>query len=179
MFEFFDPGTTDFRPLLMRVRGVHPDAIFLGAQAQDTGLILIKQVREAGLTQPLFGNEGVGQAVAVHPEAAALCEGFVFGEVSWDTNAPATKRFIERFRERFGGDALPYGIWTAESYDGVRLLADAIGKCGDDVDAVSRCLLELRDYQGVSGKLGIDKNHDGIREYVLKTIRGGKVIELH
>lgn len=177
-FERFDPGTTDFRTFIARLKGRTPDAVFLGAQAHDTAYMLLRQLTELGIGTPLFGNEVMGNAASVYPQEKKLFEGIIFGEAKFDEDSPASAEFIARYKKQFNVSALPFGIWTAETYDGVRLLAETINRCGDDVDKVRRCLLEVRKYQGVSGSLSIDESGDALREYVLKVVRDGKAVEL-
>lgn len=76
---------------------------------------------------------------------------------------------------RFKVDNLPCSIWSAEAYDSVKLLATAISDCGDTTEDVKRCLYAVKDYPGVSGKISIDSNGDGIRNYKLKVISEGQI----
>ena len=177
-FNSFAPGTSDFRTLLTRVRSSGADVVFLGCQAQDTASLLLRQLREAGIALPVVGNEALGNAISVSRENRNIFEGVVFGEAEFNERNPHTAEFIRRYAERYGVDNLPYGVWTAETYDGVRLLADVLNRCGEDVESVRACLSQTREYRGVSGIFGIDNNGDGIRRYILKTVREGKIEEL-
>ena len=66
----------------------------------------------------------------------------------------------------------------AKSVDAVKVLAAAIKKCGEEPDAVSRCLTETKDYHGASGSISFDANGDGVRSYVLKKVSKGILHEL-
>lgn len=173
--ELFRPGETEFRSLLLKVKASKPDALFMGVQAQDTGLILMRQIRELGIRLPVFGNEVLGNAVTVYSERKELFEGIIFGESEFDVNAPRTSAFIERYTRRFKRNSLPYGFWNADAYDGVRILAKAINDCGPDKEKVRECLNRLENYPGVSGSITFDDFGDAQRKFVLKGVFQGEI----
>lgn len=177
--ESFLPGSTDFRAMLTKIKSLQPQALFLGVQAQDTAALLVRQVHELGLQGLILGNEAAGNAAAVHPHEAALFDGLLFAEPRLDLNHPRTHNFIRNYAKTYKVDGLPYGIWTAESYDGVRLLAQVINACGTEPENVRECLLKVHNYQGVSGTFSINADGDAVRDYVLKTIRRGRIEELN
>ena len=53
-----------------------------------------------------------------------------------------------------------------------------IGKCGDSVEQVRNCLYEVKDYKGASGIFSIDKNGDGVRKFIMQTVKDGKIVNL-
>lgn len=58
-------------------------------------------------------------------------------------------------------------------------MADVLNRCGDKLSEVKRCLAAVKNYPGVSGTIGINSQHDGIRSYVLKRVReDGHVVKL-
>lgn len=177
-FQSFNPGETDFRSILSKVRSKKPDAIYIAVQAPDTAALLVSQLGQQKIEAPLFGNEVTGNTVTAYPANKAQFEGMIFSEAAFNSNSKKTKEFIDEFKNYFHVDGLPYGFWTAEAYDGVMLLADVINRCGANKEAVKKCLYEVRNYEGVSGTISIDENGDGIRNYVLKVVRDGSVMEM-
>jgi branched-chain amino acid transport system substrate-binding protein len=177
LFESYSPGTTDFKSLLALVKNKNPDAVFLSAQSPDSAFNFVKQLTELGINAKLFGNEVAAIQVNIDKMPAAF-EGFVGAFPDFNTAAPKTKAFIEEYNAKYHTKDLPYGIWTAESYDAVMIIADAIAKNGQDIEKIKEYLYNLKDYDGVSGKISIDKNGDGLRQYSLKTIHNGKLVKL-
>lgn len=176
--EGYAPGETDFRTVLIRIRHKQPHALYISVQSPDSMALIRQQMQDIGFNPLVLGNEVAGNAAKVLGDRSALFEGMVFSEPKWDLESPETKSFVERYKTRFNVPALPYGFWTAEAYDAVQLMADTIAKCGDDPDKVRDCLQQVRDYNGVSGKISIDEHHDGVRTYSLKAVRNGTVREL-
>lgn len=166
--------STDFRALLTKIRSQHPDALYIGAQAPDMAQQITRQLLDLGISLPLVGNEITGNAVSGTGSRPEAFEGLVFSEPEFDRTAPKTAAFLQHYQDRFH-TGLPLGFWSAEAYDSVRLLAETIGRCGEAVDDVKRCLYATKDYEGVSGRLSIDSHGDGVRTYILKQVRSGKI----
>lgn len=169
LFETYLSGEKDFRSLAAKIKGVNPDVVYLGTQSHDVTVNFARQIREIGIRKPLYGNEQMGNAL-VSPELEGAFEGTIFAEPPFDTERTKTRDFIRRYKERFGESTLPSGLWTAEAYDAVGILAAAINRCGNDVEKVRACLVSGEIYRGVSGDISIGPDGDGTRQFVLKRI---------
>jgi branched-chain amino acid transport system substrate-binding protein len=175
VYDGLAPGTTDFKTVLAKVRSANVDAIFLVPQTPDTGLNLLKQIHELGIRTQLFGNDTLSTQSLVD-QFPELYEGMIFAGPNYDiVNNPKSKKFNDTFTTTYGY-VPPYGIFTAESYDGVYIIADAIKKYGQDTDKIKDYLSNLKDYDGASGKITINEKHDGVREYVAKVIKSKKQV---
>ncbi len=175
-YDSFNPGSTDFRATLTKLKSSHPEALFIGVQAQDTALLILKQLRELRIDIPIYGNETTGNAVTVHPKHKQLFEGIIFAEVGFDMDKDKTKDFVSRFNKKFNTKTLPYGFWNADAYDGVMILAKAINECGPNKEKVRDCLAKLKDYPGVSGTISFDEFGDAKRSFVLKRVTNGELV---
>lgn len=173
----YNPGETDFRAMLTKMKAENPEAVYLGVQTPGTADLVVKQMRELGLNLQLYGNESTGSAPATTMLDKSYYEGLIFAQVAVDRTAPKTRAFIEGYRAKYGVSDIPY-VLTPEAYDTLKVLAETIARCGDDVEKVKNCLYELKDYEGASGRISIDKNGDGVREHVLMTIRDGQPVSL-
>ena len=66
-------------------------------------------------------------------------------------------------------------VYVTQSYDVVNLLANALTKSGADGEKLKNELYQVKDYQGVSGKIGFDENGDlTTANYEVKVIKAGK-----
>ena len=177
-FEGYLPGTTDFRTLLLRAKANGADSLYLSVQAPESAQLIFQQMQDLDLHLKAYGNEITANSVLAAQGKENLFEGLIFAEPEFDLQNPETHQFVDQFKERFNVSELPFGIWSAEAYDAVVLLAATIAKCGDDVDAVKACLYRVKDYRGASGLISIDKNGDGQRKYVLKKVLNGTISPL-
>lgn len=173
LYESFNPGTTDFRASLSRIKSRKSKFLYLGVQAQDTADLIIKQLNELQLDIQVFGNEMVGNAFAVSSDPDRF-EGVIFAEPKFDKDRPKTKSLIKEFKKRYDFDGLPFGIFTAEAYDTPFVLKHAIETCGESPKQVKDCLYKVKNFDGASGQITIDENGDGVRDYLVKRIQNGQ-----
>lgn len=155
--EFTTDKSTDFSPILTKIRGTQPDAIFYGGYSPQGGLLL-RQMRALGITAPLLGGDGICSS-----ETATL------SQLTGDLNVYCTQggsmldrndkgqKFAERYRQEYKRDPLTY---AAAFYDGMHLLAAAIEATqSTDTQAVINHIAKGK-YAGVSGEYAYDDKHD-------------------
>src|SRR3989338_10042895 len=70
--ETYNPEDTDFRTQVTKVKAANPDIIYLVPQAPQKGLLLVKQIKEAGLKQQqlLTAEVIIGQRDMIKENAA-------------------------------------------------------------------------------------------------------------
>ncbi|MCX6716667.1 MAG: ABC transporter substrate-binding protein [Candidatus Taylorbacteria bacterium] len=174
IFEGYAPGTNDFRTILQKTDAEGVEGIFLVPQSPDAGLNLVKQISEMGINAQLFGNEAeISQTnITANPN---FYEGMISTMPDFDIiNNPKSKLFNDEYNARWNTGNLPYGIWTAESYDAVYIIAEGLKKYGDNVEELKK-YLETLSYEGASGSISINEHHDGVKTYSLRIVRNGKI----
>ena len=176
--EAYNPGSNDFRTIILKIKALKPDAVFVSPQSPDAGMNILKQINELGLNTKIFGNDVLANMINIQKEPN-LFEGLILAQPDFDESANLlTKKFVDAYSIRFNTTAIPYGVWTAESYDAVYIISKAIEQEGDSADGIRDYLKNLKDYSGASGLINFDSNVDGIRNYALRLITGGKIIKL-
>lgn len=161
--ESFDKGTTDFRPLLLKVKAARPDALLVLGLSPEIET-LVRQARSLGLMLPVTSIEGFGLASDKRPFEGAW---FV------DSAAPAAP-FRDRFAAVYGRDLTP-GVGHA--YDSVMLIAHAFAGAPHRA-AFSERFRRIGGFPGIVGRLRV--RPDGViwSEASLKVIKNGKAQEL-
>ena len=172
--EAYLPTETDFRTIISKAISRNPDSIFLSTQRPEASFQLVKNIKEFGLDVQLFGNDAV-VLKGMFGENPEIQEGIIGAGPNYDKNNPKTKAFTEKFLKRFEMDSLPYGFYTAESYDGMFMLKEAIEAVGEDPEKVKDYLYTI-EYHGASGTIKLDEHGDGIREYILKIVKDGELV---
>jgi branched-chain amino acid transport system substrate-binding protein len=178
-YESVMPNTNDFRSVLAKIKTSGAQAVFVSTQSPDVTLNFLKQIKELGLSDiKVFGNDNLNVQINIDKNPTVF-EGSMFASTDFDESSPLAKSFIEAYKLKYHVDNIPSGILTAESYDAVYIIADALKKYGMDVEKITSYIHGLNNFQGASGSITIDKNGDGIRNnYSMKVIRSGKAVSL-
>lgn len=91
---------------------------------------------------------------------------------------PVVEKFASDYQGRFG---TPPGLFAAEGYDCIMLLAQGIKSCKGvaDSNCVKEFLYSVRNYQGASGTISFDKNGDVIKPMAVREIQNGKPVTIY
>lgn len=123
-------------------------------------------------------RDSLGDVPIVGGDGMIPAEAFAAGNAIWrnihfvrlvDLDArPGTRRFRERFRERFGADP---DDAAALAYDGMAVLLEGVRDGARTGEGMRRYLMSLgRDrpaFQGITGPLTFDDDGDAARDYVM------------
>jgi ABC-type branched-subunit amino acid transport system substrate-binding protein len=169
----FQTNTTDFSPLVIKLRGLNPDAVF------STGLLpatmkLVKEMATQGLDVPHFANAMVWPGAT---PALLGPQGKNFYSVGFTTNEPIPgndkfNNFVARFVDRLKGDnSIPHPANVANGtfhYDTVMMVAKMMREKGIDGNTpitkarelMRDAMAELTGYDGIN-KLVVGKDRNG------------------
>jgi branched-chain amino acid transport system substrate-binding protein len=164
------PGDTDFKHQLGVIQESNVDAVVLWADQVPAGNIL-KQMREMGLKQPVFGAFRVyGSEMLRIAGAAAEGLEFVF-PYDPTRDDPVWTGFTTRFAKRF--EKSP-DAFASLGYDGMRILLDAVCRAGLNRGRIRDALYGLERYRGVTGEMIFDTNAKNIATLYLGKMSNGK-----
>ncbi len=171
--EEFQPGTTDFRTIIAKVKTQNPEAILIVSQTGVGGANFVKQSREAGIEAPLFSDFNFVANTSAK-EIVGSFEGIYFADPAYGADAGETKAFFERYEIAYGSQPfIPFH--SASTYDSVMMVADALKAVGDDSIKVHDWLLgEVQNRKGLMGTFSIDQQGNSDLGFVIKVIRDGK-----
>lgn len=174
--ETYNPEDTDFRTQVTKVKASNPDVIYLVPQTVPKGILLVKQIKEAGIKQQLLTAEVlIGRNVI--KENAAYMEGLIGVEQKFDDKASKASALLGKYRKQ-AKEEPPFPAFMSAAYDIVYLLADAIKENGYDSERIKYYLYALKDYDGAVGKVTVDENGDPIMEYSVKQVSDGELVVL-
>ena len=174
--ETYNPEDTDFRTQVTKVKAANPDIIYLVPQTTPKGVLLVKQVKEAGVKSQLLTAEVlIGRNVI--KDNAADVEGLVGIEQRFDDKAPKAAPVIAKYKQQ-SGEEPPFPAFMSSAYDIVYLISDAIAKNGYDGEKIRDYLYAVKDYDGAVGKVTIDKNGDVILAFSIKQVKNGQLVTL-
>lgn len=174
--ETYNPEDTEFRTQVTKVKSSGADVMYIVPQTPAKGLLLLKQIKEQGLTQPIVTAEVLIGKKLVQENKEDL-DGMIGVELKFDDKSPKAATLLSKYRETAGEDPeIPSFVATA--YDATQLIADAISKNGYDSEKIRDYLYAVKDYAGTAGKITIDSNGDPIMEYSVKQARNGEIVIL-
>lgn len=153
----YEPGRQDFYTEIVKARASHPDALYLSAATGSDAGILVKQIRQSGFKGPIFGTPGftLSEFCTGAGEAA---NGIIFTAPAFDPSDPRIWEYTQAYQKKYGTRS---DVFSANAYDALMLLAQAIQSCdGDRPPCMRDYLYGVHDYPGVSGLTSFDRNGD-------------------
>ncbi|GFH42919.1 branched-chain amino acid ABC transporter substrate-binding protein [Lactococcus hodotermopsidis] len=171
----YQAGEKDFQAQLSKLSKEKFGTLLVLGYYQEAG-ILVKQARELGIEVPVIGGDVLADptfAELAGPEAASDIY-FVSGFSSLKPANDKTANFIKNYKEKFGEEPSAY---AACAYDSVMMVAAAAKaeKAKTSVD-VAEGLAKLKDFEGVTGTITIDKNHDPVKSAYLVKLEKAKEV---
>ena len=181
--ESFNRGDRDFKAQLTKIKGANPDIIFIPGYTPETAPAAA-QARQLGLNQRIVGVYG-----DMDPEYAKLAgkaaEGhLIAGEYDENYDTPKNKKFRENYFKQAEAAKEPVNImFAALLYDATSLALEGMKKNGPTSEGIKKFLTELKDFDGVTGKLSFNKTNDVVRSgakagVYLFEIKDGKYVQV-
>jgi branched-chain amino acid transport system substrate-binding protein len=168
--QSYKAGDPDFKAQLTAIKGKNPDAIYIPGYYTDVALIA-RQSRELGMKQPLMGGDGWDSAKLFEIGGKALDGSFFSNHYSPDDPSPRIQDFVKRYKERYG--IVPDSL-AAQAYDAGRITADALNRAADlSGPAIRDALAATKNYEGVTGVISIDAQHNAVKPAVVLEIKDG------
>lgn len=166
-------GDKDFSAQITNIKSKKPDVIFFSGYYTE-GALIMKEARKQGLKAKMFGGDGL-----FSPKLIELGGDAVEGTMSAlgfspEQASPVTAKFVEAYKKKFNG--VEPGLFDAQGYDGVMMLADAMKRANSaDPKVFKTALGQTKNYEGVSGTITIRDNREPIKSpLALLEVKGGK-----
>lgn len=173
--QYFTAGDKDFNAILTSFKNKKIDAIYAPGYYSEIGLI-IKQARQMGLNVPIVGSDGMADAklvqIAGAKNASKIYYTTPFSQTVAEKNPTAVK-FMKAYKARYHTEAPTF---SALAYDSTYMIKDAIEsqKSANSVK-ITKGLTKIKNFDGVTGKITIDKKHDASKPIAVEQLTNGKV----
>jgi len=157
--DTYASGATDFSAQIAKVKqlGTLPDMLYVASGPDEIGP-LVKQLRDAGVHQPVFGGDAYDTPLLVRIAGAAARDVYFTTHALFDPAqaTPLQKQFIDAYQARFG--TLPHSSFAGLGYDAVHLVAAAIERAGSaKQQAIPGALEATHDFAGVTGTISFGR----------------------
>ncbi|MCB0360826.1 MAG: ABC transporter substrate-binding protein, partial [Bdellovibrionales bacterium] len=174
--EDYAPGTSDFRSVLLRLRGKNPDALFINTQAEPTFAVVLTELERMGWQLPRYGAYWPGSK-SLQEVAGKSLDGIVFVDLPNldDVLGSDGKQLLARYRQQ-GGKIRSIETSFATAIEGFRALDQALQ--AKEKSAVA--FLASTEFKGMFGPYHFDDRGEieGL-SFALKVIRDGQAQSLH
>ena len=177
--EAFEPKDVDMTTQLTRINGKGVDAIIAWTVGPAMGIIP-KNVKQLGLTQPLFECHGAGDPI-FWKVAGEAGEGvmmpstkIVVADQLPDSDIQKTKiqNYVKAYKAKFNREP---GTMVAYGADAAFIVVDAIKKVGPDRAKIRQAIEDTQGYVGISGIYNISaQDHNGLSMSDIVMIRATK-----
>ncbi|GAA1965017.1 branched-chain amino acid ABC transporter substrate-binding protein [Catenulispora subtropica] len=169
--EAVNPGESDYSPNVTSVLKSNPDYIYWTGYYQEGGL-LIRQFRQAGYKGKFLVADGSVDRKLVEIAGGSGGEGVYATMTQTPQTTPGAENWIASYKQKFGAEPGPY---STQSYDAVRVAAEAIKAAGStDGDKVTASLEGLNGFQTFAGPLKFTSDHTlSNGGFVILTVKNG------
>ena len=128
--DFYKSGDKSFAAQITKLKalGTKPDAVYIAAMPDDIGLV-VKQMRQSGITQPIVGGDGYDTPLLLSVGGDAA-NGVYYSTHAFmaEDSTPAIQKFYQAYQQAYGTP--PETAFAALGYDTIGLIADAINRAG-------------------------------------------------
>jgi branched-chain amino acid transport system substrate-binding protein len=183
--EVYDKAATDLSAEATKLKGANAQAV-LNWSIEPAQSILVKNIRQLGLTLPIYQSHGFGN-LAYAKAAGSAAEGVIFplGRLAvadalpaGDPQKPVLVAYRDAYQKRYGEEVSGFGGYA---WDAFQLLAAAVEKVGLDRAKVRTALENTQGFVGQSGVFrfsAADHNGLGLDSFEMLTVKDGKFVPL-
>jgi len=124
MTEGYEHGGIDFKPVLVKVKQLNPDLVYMISYIMDASL-LMRQARELKLTPKLFVGGAAGFTLPEFDQNAGKAANFVVSATLWHQvlPLPGAMDYFNRFKAKYNKDTEYHG---AEAYAAAYVIRDVL-----------------------------------------------------
>ncbi len=168
--ENYTDKDTDFSAILAKVAAAKPDMVYLPDYYNIVNLVT-KQAKEKGITVPFAGGDGWDSADL---DTKAADGGYFSNHYAPDDpNNKAVPALVKAYGAKYKG-VVPDAL-AVLAYDATNMLLQSIKEAGvDDATKVAEALAKIK-FDGVSGTITLDANHNPVKPATIIAVKDGKV----
>lgn len=171
--DYIPLGNTEVKPVVDKIKQAMPNGgVIYNSLNGDTNVAFFKELQASGLTPDKYPSMSVSIA---EEEVKAIGVDYLKGHfAAWNyfqtVDTPASKKFVEAFKAKYGNDRVVNDPMEA-AYIGVYMWKQAVEKAGtaDDLDKVKAAAYG-QTFDAPEGKVTMNPNH-----HLSKYVRIGEV----
>lgn len=172
-FESFTTKDTDFSAQLTKIKDSGAEFLFTPQYYNEVGLI-VKQAHQLGFNKPIVGSDSWGSAELINL-CGSDCYGLFFSTHYAAAGATGkTKEFIDRYKQKYGYVPDDVGALSWDSFGLAQMAIQNCGKITGDIKVDRKCvrdaLAQIKEFDGITGKMDFTQGNDPIKCAVIVKI---------
>lgn len=170
--ETFASKDTDFQAALTKFKDKDFDALVVPGYYTEAGKI-VNQARGMGIDKPIVNGDGFNseEFISQATPAAATNVYYVSGYSTSGDMTDKAKKFLDAYKAKYNEEP---SMFSALAYDSVYMIAEAAKGAKTSVD-IKDNLAKLKDFEGVTGSITMDKDHNPVKSALMLGLKDGKV----
>ena len=162
-YDALTPSERDYTAILTKLKAADPDLIFFTGYYPEAGMLL-RQKKEMHWDVPMMGGDAANNTDLVKIAGKDAAKGYFFisPPSAHDFDTPEAKDFFSRYKAQY--NSLPSSVWSVLAGDSFKVITAALQAGVEPTpEAVAAYLKkDLKDYPGLTGKLGFNEKGDRI-----------------
>jgi branched-chain amino acid transport system substrate-binding protein len=158
-----------FGPIVAKVKADNPDAIYASGYFFTAGP-LVTQLRAAGITAPVIGQEGYDSEKFIEIAGPAAEGVIITTSLDRDSDAPETKAFIEAFEKKAGFKA---DMVAASGHTAVKVAVAAMRKAGSTDAAAIRDAIRSTTVEASTGTISFNDLGEVLKDVQVQVVKNG------
>lgn len=158
-----------FGSIVAKVKSDNPDAIYASGYYFTAGP-LVSQLRAAGITVPVIGQEGYDSQKFIEIAGSAAEGVIITTSLDRDSDVPETKNFIEAFEKKAG---FKVDMVAASAHTAVIVAAEALEKAGSTDPKALRDSIAQTNIKASTGTIKFNKLGEVVKAVQNQIVKGG------
>lgn len=159
----------EFGPIVSKVKAESPDAIYASGYFFTAGP-LVTQLREAGVTVPIIGQEGYDGEMFIKIAGDAAEGVIITTSLDRDSNDPLAQAFITGFQAKSG---YPADMVSASTHTAVLVLAEALKQVDPNDKVALRQAIASTSINAATGNISFNKLGEVKKSVQVQVVRDG------
>jgi branched-chain amino acid transport system substrate-binding protein len=159
----------EFGAIVSKIKSENPDAIYASGYFFTAGP-LVRQLRAAGINQPVIGQEGYDSQKFIEIAGDASEGVMITTSLDRDSSNPVTQSFIEGFSNKAG---YPADMVGASGHTAILVLADALSRAGSTDKASLRDAIASTNLEASTGQISFNALGEVQKDVQVQVVRDG------
>jgi branched-chain amino acid transport system substrate-binding protein len=175
-FEAINPEEKDFGSLMTKLKSLNPDGTYFTGYYAAAGL-MVKQFKEKSVSGLFMVGDGSYSPDVIKIAGDEYASDLLVTATPTANFIPGAEEFVTEYKETYNLDPGPF---SALSYNGVNLLADAISRADStDKEELRKAIKETKGFEGIGQIIEFNDSNslNTSNFHVMKVVDGDFILE--